>query len=98
MVISMEFRWNTEKNEELKAQRGLSFERVVIAIQEGYLLDVREHPNQGRYPNQILLIVNIEQYAICVPCVPDKSGSMFMKTLFPSRRYTRELGLEVEDD
>lgn len=94
----MEFVWNADKNEELKARRGLSFERVVIAIQEGYLLDVRAHPNHGRYPNQVLLLVNIERYVICVPCVPDKSGNMFMKTLFPSRRYTREFGLEVEDD
>ena len=33
-------------------------------------------------------------YAICVPCVAEKDGDFFMKTLYSSRKYTKyyELG------
>ena len=34
------FRWNHDKNDELKAERGVSFEEVVLAIEAGGLLDV----------------------------------------------------------
>jgi len=36
--------------------RLLCFEAVIIAIETGYLLDVREHPNPQRYPEQRILI------------------------------------------
>ena len=29
------FRWNPEKNETLKAERGVSFESIVVAIESG---------------------------------------------------------------
>ncbi len=34
----MSFNWNEEKNQLLKAERGISFERIVVAIEEGHLL------------------------------------------------------------
>jgi uncharacterized DUF497 family protein len=43
------FRWNQEKNAELKRNRRISFEDVVLAIDSGGLLDVVEHPNRQRY-------------------------------------------------
>jgi hypothetical protein len=85
----MSFLWNEEKNELLKKERHFSFERIVIAIEEGYLLDVLEHPNKVKYENQIALVVEVENYAICVPCVVQKDGNFFLKTLYPSRKYTR---------
>jgi uncharacterized DUF497 family protein len=39
------FRWNPRKNEQLKTDRGVSFEEIVLAIESGGLLDVVEHPN-----------------------------------------------------
>ncbi|MDO8477825.1 MAG: toxin, partial [Candidatus Rokubacteria bacterium] len=38
------FRWNPEKNEALKAEPGISFERIVLAIEDGDVLDVLRHP------------------------------------------------------
>jgi len=35
------------------------------------------------------LIVEIDGYAICVPCVAEKDGDFFMKTLYRSRKYTK---------
>jgi uncharacterized DUF497 family protein len=84
----MIFNWNDEKNEQLKQTRGISFERVVVAIEEGALLDVLQHRNQSRYPNQLILVVEVESYAICVPCVVN-AEEYFLKTVFPSRKYTQ---------
>lgn len=57
--------WNTDKNEQLKAVRRISFEQVVMHIEGGDLLDVYEHPNPTRYPGQQIPIVRIGDYASC---------------------------------
>lgn len=93
----MIFNWNDDKNAQLKRERGISFERVVIAIEEGALLDVLQHPNQSRYPNQLILVVEIESYAICIPCVIQQD-EYFLKTLFPSRKYTQLYLKENHDE
>ncbi len=46
------FAWNSEKSELLKAERGISFEEVVLNIQLGNEIDIFDHPNQERYPGQ----------------------------------------------
>ncbi len=45
-------RWNSAKNKLLKAERGISFETVIKALDQGGLLAEYSHPNQERYPNQ----------------------------------------------
>jgi hypothetical protein len=87
------FHWNFEKNELLIAERGLGFPQVVIAIEQGGLVDVRQHPNVERYPNQKLLIVEIDDYVYLVPVV-EESSHYFLKTIIPSRKATQELILE----
>ncbi len=94
----MAFSWNDEKNEQLKRERGISFERIVVAIEEGHLLDVLEHPNKQRYENQFILVVAIDRYAIAVPSVTESNGDFFLKTLFPSRKYTKQYKLEEQND
>ncbi|MBI2918372.1 MAG: hypothetical protein HYY01_10315 [Chloroflexi bacterium] len=39
------FRWSAEKNERLKSERDISFEEVVLAIEEGGLMDILVHLN-----------------------------------------------------
>lgn len=84
------FFWNPEKNDLLIAERGVGFEQVVIAIEQGSLLDVREHPNAQRYPNQKLLIMEINGYGYLVPVV-EETEYYFLKTIIPSRKATQEL-------
>jgi len=50
----MEFVWNEEKNEVLKAQRGVSFEMVRDEIAGGKLLAEVPHP---RRQNQRIFVV-----------------------------------------
>jgi len=90
------FAWNSEKNEELIKERGISFERVIYHIEKQEVLDVIKHPNTSKYPNQRMFIVNIDNYAYLVPFVENES-EIFLKTIIPSRKATRKY-LEVNDE
>jgi len=83
------FRWNHIKNEQLKTERGVSFEAVVLAIETGGLLDILQHPNIGKYPNQQVFVVALYGYACLVPFVEEKEY-FFLKTIIPSRKATRD--------
>jgi len=92
------YQWDREKNEKLKAERGITFEQVVMHIERADILDVYEHPNQRKYPGQQILVVKIEEYAYVVPFVESREGR-FLKTIMPSRKATRHyLGEEDEND
>ncbi|MFH1720340.1 MAG: BrnT family toxin [Patescibacteria group bacterium] len=81
--------WDTAKNEQLKKERGVSFEDAVDAIFHGTILGKTDHPNQKKYPGQQIYIVAMNDYAYVVPFVED-SEKIFLKTIFPSRKYTRD--------
>jgi len=83
------FRWNPEKNERLKVERGISFEEIVLAIESGGLRDLLVHPNQRQYPGQLILVVADGDYAYLVPSV-EENTHYFLKTIIPSRKATRE--------
>lgn len=76
------------KKQVLKEHRNISFEEVVLSISNGELLDVLEHPNKKKYPNQKILIVNINEYAYIVPFVESKE-TYFLKNIYPGRKATR---------
>lgn len=83
------FNWDNEKNEALKKERGVSFEQIIIAIEEERLVDVLEHPNKKKFPNQVLLLINWDDYIHVVPTVINKDrGEYFFKIIYPSRKYT----------
>ena len=83
------FDWDDEKNTWLLTERNVTFEEVVFWIMRGGLLDILEHPNKERYPNQRIFIVNIDDYAYIVPFVED-GERVFLKTIIPSRKMTRK--------
>jgi len=83
------FRWNPEKNDTLKAERGVPFESIVVAIESGGLLDILAHPNQARYPRQRVLVVASDGYCYLVPYV-EEDDHFFLKTVIPSRKATRD--------
>lgn len=71
-------------------QRGVSFDGVISAIDQGGLVDVVDHPNQGRYPGQMIYVVEIDDYLYLVPFVVEPSGTRFLKTIIPSRKAMRQ--------
>ena len=83
------FSWNEDKNELLKEERQISFEDVVFYIEQGFLLDVLEHPNQEKYQGQKIFVVEIDEYAYLVPFDEDVR-EIFLKTIIPSRKATRK--------
>lgn len=83
------FDWNDEKNEMLKRSRGISFEEVLVHIQGGGVLAIIRHSNRERYPDQNIIVLNVDGYVWLVPYVKTK-GIRFLKTIIPSRKATRE--------
>jgi uncharacterized DUF497 family protein len=83
------YAWNTDKNEWLKRERGVSFEDVVFHIEAGEEVDLFEHPNQDRYPGQKISVVLIEGYAYLVPFV-ESEDEIFLKTIIPSRKASKQ--------
>lgn len=82
------FNWNPEKNQQLLAERGKSFEEVVFYIQNGGLLDDIAHPNVTDYPAQRIFVVSIDSYAYLIPYV-ENPHEIFLKTIIPSRKFTK---------
>lgn len=75
------FKWDEEKNELLKKERGISFEEILNST----FLGVGKHQTRK---NQIVLLFEHEKYVWVVPCVVEEKY-YFLKTMFPSRKYKR---------
>ncbi|MGH7196113.1 MAG: toxin [Candidatus Saccharimonadales bacterium] len=73
---------------QLKSERGIGFEDVVVATSEGRVLDQLAHPNQQDYPRQTLLVIEKDKYVYVVPCVTT-AEKIFFKTIYPSRKFTK---------
>lgn len=91
------FRWGSEKNEQLRLDRGVSFETMVVAMEAGGLVDILAHPNPTKYPNQRVLVVASNGYAYLVPFV-EEDEHYFLKTVIPSRKATRDYLMQGERD
>ena len=92
------FRWDSEKNDQLKQERGVSFEQIAVAVETGNLLQIAPHQNPAKYPRQKIMIVQVDDYAYLVPFVEDEDH-FFLKTIIPSRKATRDfIAKENPDD
>ena len=89
--MTMEFDFSQEKNDLLFIKRGVTFYKVIEAIAERGILLNFDHPNQQKYPEQKILVVNLDGYAYCVPYVIE-GGKWFLKTIYPSRKFRHLIG------
>lgn len=76
-----EIKWSLLKSERLKRTRGASFEEII----KGKLLGVMIHPKKE---NQKLMLFEYKRYIWVVPFV-EIGDKIFLKTLYPSRKYTK---------
>ena len=76
-----EIRWNLVKSERLKKTRVVSFEELINARFVG----VKKHPQKE---NQSIMLFEHKNYIWIVPYVNEKEY-IFLKTLYPSRKYTK---------
>ena len=84
-----QFKWSAEKNELLKRERGVSFEQIIVAVGSGDLLEVYAHANSAKYPRQRVMAVNCDGYVCLVPFI-EEDEYLFLKTIIPSRKATRD--------
>lgn len=71
------------------AERGITFEEIVQKIESGAKVIETDHPNKNKYPNQKIMIIDVDGYAYMVPFVIEKN-EYFLKTIIPSRKATKK--------
>lgn len=76
-----QIRWDVLKNERLKKTRGASFEDLI----NSKLIKIMKNPKRV---HQNIMLFEYKKYIWVVPIVEEKEY-YFLKTLFPSRKYTK---------
>lgn len=84
----MKFDWNPDKNEWLKIERDISFEKIIFHLLRGDVWKLADHPDQQRYPQQKIYFVIVDNYIYMVPHVINRNY-IFLKTIIPSRKATK---------
>ena len=79
--------WNKEKNEWLKKSRKISFEDVVIASNEDRVIAIEKSTTRL---HQFVYVIEIKGYAYAVPFVIKDDNTYFLKTIYPSRKLTKQ--------
>lgn len=82
-----EIRFNILKSERLKKVRGVSFSEIL----DTELICVKSHPVKK---TQYIMYFYHKGYVWMVPYVEDQDH-IFLKTLYPSRKYTKMYGRGV---
>jgi len=91
----MRYEWDPQKNEWLKAERNISFEKILFHLARGDVWKIADHPDQEDYPGQRIYFVIVEEYVYLVPHVVQEDY-IFLKTITPSRKATRAYTKEQE--
>lgn len=92
----MKYEWDPEKNEWLKRERNISFEKIVFHLSQGDVWRIADHPDQENYPGQRIYFVALKDYIYLVPHVVE-NDYIFLKTIIPSRKATKAYKKEQED-
>lgn len=77
-----DIRWNLLKNDRLKQTRGVSFENIL----EGKPIGIKKHLKRK---NQNIILFYYKHYIWIVPYILEENGDILLKTLYPSRKYTK---------
>jgi hypothetical protein len=86
----MDIRWSSEKNNEIKNLRGVSFEQLL----KSRFIGIEKNK---RKPHQRLILFEYKKYVWVVPYVQGE-GRYFLKTAFPSRKHTKKYLGGIDDD
>jgi len=81
-------KYNKDKNRWLKEERGIDFEMIIKAIEDGNEVKIIKHPNKKKYKNQKIYLILIDKYIFSVPAIEEKEY-IFFKTIYPSHKYTK---------
>jgi hypothetical protein len=92
---SVKYEWSPQKNEWLKLERNISFEKIVFHLARGDVWKLADHPDQENYPRQRIYFVVVDDYVYLVPHVVEKDH-VFLKTIIPSKKATKIYRIEQE--
>ena len=84
------FDFCAKKNYLLKSNREISFEEIIALINSGRLLSIVRHHNQKKYPDQHMYLIDIDGYVYVVPFIRKDKNNIFLKTIFKSRKLTKQ--------
>jgi len=76
------FKWDIKKNKKLKETRGVSFGEIL----DSKFIGAERHSTRE---NQIVLLFEYRDYIWIIPGVVEDEY-IFLKTLFPSRKFTKK--------
>jgi len=82
-------RFNEEKNVWLRKKRGIDFNQIGKVIKRNGFVKIIKHPNKKKYPKQRMFLVNFKNYIIVIPFI-EETDYIFLKTLYPSHKYTKK--------
>jgi hypothetical protein len=82
----LQFDFSQQKNILLFEKRGVTFYNFIEAIAEKGVLLNFDNPNREKYPNQKVMVVEIDGYAYCVPYVVE-GDTWFLMTIYPNRKF-----------
>ena len=91
----MKFEWDPGKNERIKRERNISFEKIIFHLSQGDVWKIADHPDQNNYPGQQIYFVIVGDYIYLVPHVVEKDY-IFLKTIIASRKATKTCQNEQE--
>jgi uncharacterized DUF497 family protein len=91
----MRYEWDPQKNEWLKEERNISFEKILFHLARGDVWKLADHPDQENYPGQKIYFVIVDEHIYLGPHVIEKDY-IFLKTIIPSRKATRAYKREQE--
>ena len=89
----MKIIWDEEKNDLLKRERKISFEEVAEIILNRQEIDLIENPIRD---GQAYYIVKLNNYIHVVPAIINKNNQIVLKTVFPSRKFNKLYGSDVD--
>lgn len=93
----MKYEWNPVKNGWLKKERKISFEQIIFHLSQGDVWKTSDHPDQIKYPGQKIFFIIVETYIYLVPHIIEKEH-VFLKTIIPSRKATKDYLREKEKE
>ena len=81
--------WDEDKNNNLIAERNISFDEISEIILREEYLDILESPSKE---NQMIFIVRLNDYIYVVPFIIDENENIILKTAYPSRKFNKIYG------
>ncbi|HBM16324.1 MAG TPA: toxin [Lentisphaeria bacterium] len=83
----MKYEYDKIKNEFLKTERNVCSEEILDEIQKGKFL-ILDHPDKNKYPDQIIILVLINDYVYAVPSKVHEY-KIVLTTVYQSRKFNK---------